>query len=189
MTPFARLLSLLLLTGLAACGGEPLRFAVPDTAPPEQRVSIGYSSVELREVSLPTYAAGEEIALEQAPGVLSTSADRLWADDPARAVTLELSRSLLRITGAQIAPEPWPFEEFADARVEVRVEHMLAGADGQFRISGQYFVSPSERTGRARTRLFSLSVPMTGTAPAAIAAARGQAVSQLAGLIARDGLR
>lgn len=190
MTLTTRLLPLILLTGVAACGAEPQRFAVPTTPLPAQTLRIAYGSVEVREVSLPTYAASEEIAIEQAPGVLSTSAKTLWADDPARAITLELSRNLLLVTGAQVAPEPWPFEDYADARVEVRVEQMLAGADGQFRMSGQYFVSPAEPIGRARTRLFSLSVPMGESLdPAGIAAARGQVIADLAALIASDGLR
>ena len=65
---------------------------------------------------------------------------------------------------------------------------MLAQESGVFRLAGQYFVS--SETGRARAQLFDLSVPVPLEAGAtAIAAARAQAVRDLAVAIARDGLR
>lgn len=64
----------------------------------------------------------------------------LCADAPGRAVALELTRNLSRPTGARVASEPWPFEAFPDARLEVRFENLLASATGQYRAASQYFV-------------------------------------------------
>lgn len=181
----------LLLTAtaaLTACSGTPdQRVAVPPAQIDGTR-AIAYESVALREVSLPSYAASEEIYAADASGLLNSTAGVLWADDPGRAVTLELSRYLAQITRARVASEPWPFDTYPEAEVELRVEEMLAQGTGTFRLSGQYFVS--SEVGRDHAALFDISVPIPGEAtPADIAAARGQAVRDLALTIARDGLR
>ena len=173
---------------LTACSGAPdQRITVPK-AQVDETQRISYGAIALREVSLPTYAASEDIYVADENGQLSTTTGLLWADDPSRAITLELSRYLSQITGAQVASEPWPFAEYPDAEIEVRVEDMLALSDNTFRLSGQYFVAPEN--GRDRAKLFDLALPILGDAtPADIATARGQAVRDLAVAIARDGLR
>lgn len=173
---------------VSACSGAPdQRIAVPKAGVGATQ-NIAYRSVALREVSLPSYAASEEIYVADETGLLNSTEGLLWADDPSRAVTLELTRYLSQITRARVASEPWPFAGYPEAEVELRIEDMLAHADGTFRLSGQYFVS--SETGRDRARLFDLTVPIEGDATAAdIAAARGQAVRDLAVAIARDGLR
>jgi hypothetical protein len=179
----------LLVLALAACSPAPVRFAVPSVAP-ETRIGISYGTVELREVSLPTYAQNEEISIETLDGGITRQAGLLWADLPARAMTLELGSLLRVITGAQVASEPWPFDSRPQARVEVRVEEMVASQRGNFRLSGQYFVAALDGSERGRSRSFALSAPLSPDAgPAEIAAARGQVTAMLAEAIARDGLR
>jgi uncharacterized lipoprotein YmbA len=175
---------------LAACGGDPAqRFAVPQVAPAES-VRIGFSSIEVRDVTLPTYAQSEEISIEGLDGAITSSSSLLWADDPGRAATLELARALATITDVPVAAEPWPFEPYPAVRVEVRVEEFIASLAGEFRLSGQYFVAALDGSRRDRARLFDVSVPLVPEAtPAQIAAARGQAMGDLAILIAREGLR
>jgi uncharacterized lipoprotein YmbA len=180
------LISVLVLT-LAACG-SPERFAV---SPPEvtESLRIGFASVEVRDVSLPSYAAADEIAIRQEDGTLTTSSDVLWADAPERAIALELSQNLARLTKRRVASEPWPFEEYAGARLEIRFAELVASTTGEFRTSGQYFVGVRDG-GRERSGLFDLSVtfdPKGG--PNAIAAARGQLILDLASYIAKNGLR
>ncbi len=173
---------------LTACGGTPDRYSV---AAPEvtQTSRIGFRAVEVRDVSLPAYAAADEIAVEDASGKLVSSSNTLWADSPERAVALELARHLARLSGARIASEPWPFESLPDARLEVRFESLVARADGQFRATGQYFVGVSDGR-RERAGLFDLTVPFDPKGgPQAIAVARGQVVLDLAEYIARNGLR
>ncbi len=186
MTFAARAVVLALLPFVAACG-SPDRFAV--VAPQiTETTRIAFASVEVRDVSLPTYAAAEEISIQAEDGTLTSSTDVLWADAPERAIALELSRNLSRLTNRRIASEPWPFEAFPDARLEVRFEDLIATSTGLFRTSGQYFVGVEE--GRERSGLFDLSVPFDPAGgPAAIARARGQLILDLAELIAREGLR
>ena len=186
-----RLLALAVLAPLAACGPGPLRLTVPPAAT-EARVAIGFATIEVLDVSLPTYAEGEEIYL-QGPGGALVQADAIWADDPARALTLDLARSLGELTDARTAPEPWPFEEPAQAQVDVRVAELVAQVsegEGRFLMRGQYFVASQDGSGRDRAREFSVSAPLApGAGPAAIAAARAQATLALAQEIASEGLR
>jgi uncharacterized lipoprotein YmbA len=161
---------------------------VPQPAVSET-IQISYNSVEIRDVSLPSYAASDEIHREVLGGALESSTAVLWADAPARAVSLALSRNLSELTSAKIANEPWPFESFPQARVVVRIEEMVAGQNGFFRLKGQYFVA-STRGNRERSGLFELLTAYDIEAgPNAIAAARGRAILDLAREIAQKGLR
>jgi hypothetical protein len=173
--------------GLAGCGGGDIRYATPPVEPTVQ-VSSRYSSLEVIEVTLPTYAATEDIFIQQPDGAIEALGP-LWADLPARAMTLQLARDLGAITGATVAPEPWPFRGFSDARIDVRFEEMVATAAGQFRIAGQFFVAP-EQEGGDRSGRFSIAVALPEDASVAqIAAARSTATLQLAEQIARAALR
>lgn len=174
---------------LAGCAADERFYTVPAVAPEALAAQrIGFSSVEVLEVSLPDYAGRQPIARRQADGSVMAEREELWADLPARGMSLELARMLARISGAQVASEPWPFADRAQARLDIRVEQMLAEGDGRFVLSGQYFVAPD--TGAAgRSGLFDIAVPVNGAGPAAIAAARAEAVAALASQIARDGLR
>jgi uncharacterized lipoprotein YmbA len=173
---------------LAACGTAPDRYAV---TPPlvTEKLRIGFQAVEVKDVSLPSYAAADEMAMQNADGKLVTYGDALWADTPERAVALDLARNLAKMSGARVASEPWPFDAFADARLEVRFESLVAQADGQFRTTGQYFVGVSDGR-RERSGLFDLSVPFDPNGgPQAVAKARGQIILNLATEIAKTGLR
>lgn len=187
MTIAARMLSVFVMLLLAACG-SPERFAV---APPaiSEKTRIAFASVEVRDVSLPSYAAADEIHTQADDGTLTSSSDVLWADAPERAIALELSQNLARLTDRRVASEPWPFEALPDARLEVRFAELVATTGGSFRASGQYFVAVEDGR-RERSGLFDLSTPFDPAGgPAAIAQARGQLILDLATYIARSGLR
>ena len=170
---------------LTACG-MPASVVVQPPAIKET-VRIGFKSVEVKDVSLPSYAAADEIAQRAPDGTLITS-KVLWADAPERAISLELSRNLARLTKRRVASEPWPFEEDAAATLDVRFTDLVAGTDGTYRATGQYFVGVYEA--RERSGSFDLTVaydPKAG--PAAIAKARGQLIVDLAKYLAVKGLR
>lgn len=173
---------------LAACGGPTLRYAVPPV-PTGDRIAASARGVEVRDVTLPAYAEIEEIFFEGPDGALTSDPNLLWADLPSRAMTLQLSRTLAATTGARVAAEPWPFDAFPDARVEVRVSEMVAGRGNVFRLSGVYYVGRPDGTGAERSGDFAIAIPYDpeGGVPA-IAAARAAAVRDLGRLIARDGL-
>lgn len=179
-------LPLLIVAALAACSSEP-RFAA--RAPvPDARIGVRYSSIEVVQVTLPTYGAQESIYVRAADGAIK-SMGPLWADDPSRAVTLQLARDIGLITGSVAAPSPWPYRDLPDVRVDVRIEDFLATAEGSFLLSGQYYIAPEEG-GRGRARRFEYAVPVADpTSAASIVAARGAAVSGLSVEIVQNGLR
>ncbi len=178
------------LTACSGLTGEALRYPVPVVEPAEKVRVTAYRSIEVRQVSLPEYATLSEMAVERDDGGISTERNRLWADNPVRSVTLELARNLGQITGTTVASEPWPFDDHPDARIEVRIEEMLADQSGNFRLSGQFFVAPTGESGRAVSHVFALAAPIAeGQNPSAVAAARGQIVINLALLIAKKGLK
>lgn len=185
----ALVLPLLVTLGLVGCAADTAdRYVVPPLKV-EDRIRIGFATVELRDVSLPAYAAADEIAVQDPSGKLTSDASVLWADAPDRAIALELSRNLSQLTRARIAAQPWPFEDLPDARLEVRFETLLAGADGVLRASGQYFLAVAESKPE-RAGLFELSVPMAPEGgPLAIAQARAQIMLDLSRLLARKALR
>ncbi|WP_428926269.1 PqiC family protein [Marinibacterium sp. SX1] len=179
------LIPLLCAAALAACSSDT-RYGFPTPAP-EERVASRYGELEILQVTLPSYGSSEEIYIRKADGKIEPLGP-LWADDPIRAVTLQVARDLGQITGAVAAPSPWPFRDLPDARVDVRIEEFLATDDGTFLLTGQYFVAP-ESGARNRAKRFSISVPLVQPpTPGAIVSARGAAVSRLALDIARTGL-
>lgn len=187
MTFAARILAFGMVVLVGACGNAE-RFTVSPPAITE-KVAIAFASVEVRDVSLPSYAAADEITVQGADGTLTSTSDILWADAPERAIALELSQNLARLTGRRIASEPWPFEAFPDARLEVRFAELVASSAGTFRTSGQYFVAVEDGR-RERSGLFDLDVDFDPDGgPNAIARARGQLILDLSTYIARNGLR
>ncbi len=178
--------ALAVIATLAGCSSPP-RYGAP-TAIPDTRIATRYHAIEIVQATLPSYAQGEEIYLRKTDGAIEEFGP-LWADDPARAVTLQLARDLGAVSGGLAAPDPWPFSELPDVRVDVRIEDFLATEAGVFLLSGQYFVAP-ESGGRDRARRFDISVPIAQPpSPAAVVTARGSAVSRLALDIAENGLR
>ncbi|WP_108482558.1 PqiC family protein [Oceaniglobus ichthyenteri] len=181
-------LATVLALTLAACTSTPtLRYAVPQV-PAGEKIRIGVGSVEVREVNLPLYAELETIAIELPNGEVVSDENLLWADNPIRAVTQGLADALSILTRANVAAEPWPLSDYADARLEVRFSQALARANGNYQMTGQYFVTFPNGGRRDVARRFDISVPYTAGNANAIATAQGQAVTILARAIAKDGL-
>ena len=105
---FAKTASLILAAALlAACGGSKTQVLV-DAPAPALRLSPLVSSIEIKEVSLPRYAASDAVVLVNG-GVVNEVSGNIWADDPERSVTQALARNIGIITGARVFAEPWPF--------------------------------------------------------------------------------
>ena len=181
-------LALSFAAALAACSAPEPRFDAGPTLATE-KVTTRYGRIEVATVTLPIYAEGEEIHARDATGAILPTGS-LWADEPGRAVTLQIARDLDAMTGRLVAPEPWPFRDFPDVKVDVRVQDFFATERGTFRLSGQVFVAPEEN-GPDRAKPFEIETRIPGetAGPAQIAAARAAAVSQLSSFIAKNGLR
>ncbi len=169
---------------LVACSAPANRLDMSPVST-DLRLRAAVGSAMLRDVSLPTYAAAEEIAQEIAPGIIGSSADILWADEPERAVTLAMTRHLDTILNATVGPEPWPFVGLPDVTIEVRVAMMLAGLDGNFHLTGQYYIGGDGIDYPNGSSAFDISIPMQGEGTPAVALAQGQAILALSEDIAR----
>lgn len=172
--------------GLSACGdgsGTARYIIDPPDSPQRTRDQLG--ATELKEVSLPDYAAADQIAWQDADGSVRSSNKILWADKPERAFTITLARAISEVSGASVVPEPWPFPSPPQHRLDVRVEQALATKDGFFRLKGRYFVSAEGGgAGSHHTRVFDIAVPVDPTKPASVADAASVAITMLADQIA-----
>lgn len=172
-----RMLPLVVLLVSACAGAEPRYLIDPPDVTGQTRLAV--STIEVRQVSLPTYAEGSDILLEDADGALMPVKSAAWADDPVRAVTLALADQMGRASNATVASEPWPLEDSPDISVHVRVTAMVARADGTFDLTGQYAVSSFNKVVRERISRFDISTPMPETTPTGIARATSQSVTAL----------
>jgi uncharacterized lipoprotein YmbA len=180
------LASIAALTLLGACSnGEKTARYLIDPPLSGERVPDRLGTAELKDVSLPEYAAGGEVSWQTEDGAVRSNTKELWADNPQRAFTQTLARTISDMSGATVIAEPWPLAEPPRRRIEVRVEKALAQADGIYRLSGRYFVSDDKAGGANQARSFDISVPLpVDSEPGAIARAQSQAIAQLARQIA-----
>ncbi len=174
------------VAALAACSnGEKTARYLIDPPVSGERLPNRLGTTELKDVSLPEYASGDEVSWQSADGAVRSNTRQLWADSPQRAFTLTLARSISDMSGATVIAEPWPLAEPPRRTLEVRVEKALAQADGSYRLAGRYFVGDSGAGGANQARSFDIAVPLGGDAtPAAIARAQSLAIAQLARQIA-----
>lgn len=178
----------LLLAAVAACsnGEKTARYLIDPPASAE-RLPNRLGTTELKDVSLPEYAAGGEVSWQNADGSVRSNTKQLWADQPQRAFTQVLAREISDISGATVIGEPWPLAEPPRRTLEVRVEKALAQSDGTYRLSGRYFVGDSASGGANQARSFDIRVPLGSTgqaSPATVARAQSVAIGQLARQIA-----
>ena len=168
---------------LSACSnGEKTARYLIDPPVTGERLANRLGTTELKDVSLPDYANAGEVSWQTADGAVRSNTKELWADNPQRAFTQTLARTISDISGATVIGEPWPLAEPPRRTLEVRVETALAEANGIYRLSGRYFVGDSGAGGSNQARSFNIAVPMgtTEPTPAIVARAQSQAIAQLA---------
>lgn len=187
----------LLLALLAGCSNpeDTARYLID---PPRSvgQLPSRLGTVELKDVSLPEYASGDEVAWQSTDGAVRSTPDNLWADNPRRAVTQTLASEISAISGATVIAEPWPLSNAPDSKLDVRIDKALAQADGIYRLSGRYFLSAESLDGGdSHVRNFDIAIPMINPDQEAeqvisagtVAAAQSQAIAQLAAQIATLG--
>ncbi len=183
MIPFRAALLVLIVATSACSKSEKNQHFLIDAPSAARTQPNVLGRIAVHDVSLPQYASGQEIAYQTDDGAVRSRSDQLWADDQVHAVTQFLATKISELSGATAIVEPWPFNDGPDRRLEVRIERMLAMADGTFMLSGQYFVTSSQ-DGGGKTQRFEISVPVADEGPGAVANAQSQALLVLAGRIA-----
>lgn len=197
------LFTALAVVALSACSEAGPQYIV-ESKPSELRVNARVKTLLLRTVSLPTYAADQKIAFQDAEGAVRSTDVGIWADEPERATTLNISRNLNLMTSAKVAPDPWPLPEPPQGTLDVRIETFVATSANTFRLSGQYFMGsevpdpiedpedfdkppkilPPPLPDKAR--VFDIVIPMASQDPASVANAQAAALTTLSEGIARD---
>ncbi|MFQ1699705.1 membrane integrity-associated transporter subunit PqiC [Loktanella agnita] len=176
-------LAFLTIATLSACASPERLSLVALDSQLELRPLV--SSAVVRTITLPTYAAVEEIAAETGEGLIASNEDVLWADDPQRAMTLVVARNLADILNTDVGADPWPFVDLPDVAIDIRVERMLAGADGVFRLSGQFYVGGDGISFPNSTHTFAITKPLPDQTLTGLATAQAQAVLSLSEQVAR----
>jgi uncharacterized protein len=185
MSKFSRLGPCLSIVALlvAGCGAPSARYLLDGPAP-ASRLGVRVATIEVRDVMLPDYAAASEIMVQDETGALLPVSNAIWADDPVRGVSQVLARNLDAGTTAVAMTEPWPLDEPAHARLDVRIEAMVAQNDGQFRLSGRYAIASPDRIVRERIERFDILRPIADQTPMAVSQATSAALLALSEQIA-----
>lgn len=176
----SRFLPLFLILPLVACDSASDARYLIDTPPPGPARPLAVTSVELRDVTLPGHATGSDILVREADGGLRPLDGADWADDPERAVTATLARALDLGSTATVIAEPWPLRDGPAARLELRMDRMLARADGRFELGGQAALVADRGRIRDRVERFDIEVPLADLSAPAVTDAAGRALGQLA---------
>ncbi len=175
----ARLLAPFLFIGfLGGCAASDVsQYAIEGEA--LETAQASGTRIEVYEVSLPLYMQSQEIPVMGMDGAIRSSSSALWADDPSRAISLNLAEALSRMSGGVASVEPWPLDEPARARLDVRVKTLLADESGQLQFAGQYFMV-SDTGRRPKVEWFDIKIPIEEVNGKTIAQATGLATQQLA---------
>lgn len=185
MPHLTKALFLCLPLALAACSGAGTTRYLVESGTAEAPARLRVNTIEVRDVMLPAYGEETQILRETAEGGLRPLRGAQWADGSARAITAELARGLDLRSSASVAAEPWPLTDPADIRLEVRIERLVARADGQFQLSGQYAVASPDGRIRDFLERFEIVQPVDGEGAAPVAEAYGAALAELSRQITR----
>lgn len=180
-----RIGTIVVTCALAACGASDALFLIPN-APVTEQVRVYPRSIEMRDVILPAYAADAAILVQDEVGALVPLGGALWADDPQLGITQAMARRLDIGTSATAAAEPWPLFDGPDRSIVITIDRMVARADGQFELGGQFAILSQSGTAREFLRRFDILHPLTGTEPDQVAATLGLALNTLASQIAQS---
>lgn len=99
-----------------------------------------FELIGLEEFSLPSYGDGDKIVTVVDDGRIHRDDANRWAEQPAKALTRVVSRSLGRYLDANVVIEPFPRGFDPDLRVMVRFDQFLRGQEGRPELGGQFFL-------------------------------------------------
>ncbi|MEX2520540.1 MAG: ABC-type transport auxiliary lipoprotein family protein [Paracoccaceae bacterium] len=167
---------------VAACATDPAgpRLYLMEADAPAPAGTPAQASVGLREVALPLYARRQQIAARDAAGAITAADEHRWAEDPSRAVTRLVARTLAALRGAPVYPDPWPQGASPDLIATVEVDRFLGEIGGEVALDGQITLARMSARGDPATGGFAIRTAVVGADHAALAAAYGAALAELA---------
>lgn len=183
MTAMRRALLLLALAlPLAACAtgaADETRYHLLPKPTPAQRVVFGGETVALRELDLPLYVRGAEVAFVDATGAVSLSEGNRWADEPPRAMTRALAGSLRDSLDTPVVVEPWGRAVEPTLRIDIVVDRFVGAAGGALTLSGDFQIIRLDDRRTVSAQGFDIDVPVGGATFDALVAAHSAALARL----------
>lgn len=134
----------------------------------------------MREIGLPLYARRVQIAAQDQSGAITADDQHRWAEEPPRAATRLVARSLAALREGAVYADPWPQGAAPDFIVTTEVDRFLGALGGEVTLEGQLTVARAGERASAVTGPFTISVSTEGENHAALAAAYGAALAELA---------
>ncbi|MEM7547821.1 MAG: PqiC family protein [Pseudomonadota bacterium] len=182
------LMTLGLFACISACAPAPeprlFLLGAPAGATTATSAAVTAPVIGLREIALPLYARRPQVAAQSADGTLIASDQNRWAEDPPRAATRLVARTLMMRTGADVFEEPWGREADPDLVAAVEVDRFIGGLGGEVTLEGQLSISSRRAQGRPRLVPFAISEPVAGNSWDGLTDAYGRAVQALGNFVA-----
>lgn len=175
------------ITLLTACAGSPavqyyVIAAVP--VPASTPALHAGSSIGLGPVSVPEYLDRPQMAMRTTGNRIEYRDTERWAEPLAGNLRRVLKENLAAaLPGSTLHMYPWPRSTTVDYQVRVEVTRLDADAGGTVMLQGNWTLLDGTGAQVRPAETVAISVPGTGAAPGAVAAAHGAAVSELAGSI------
>jgi uncharacterized lipoprotein YmbA len=178
------LAGLFVVFSLLGCEDSSKLYLLDDVVP-QERLNTVAKLVEVARLDLPEYVQANKISLRGEDGILRSSKNDLWADTPDRAMTELLALALDDGLSADVAADPWPFDQPADIKVVVKVHKLIGTQGGNLLFSGQYFLSSPIGGALAKTERFDIEVPLNDASVQMLSNAHSLAIGQLAAQISK----
>lgn len=169
---------------LAGCGADPAYYLLPPPQAAPERIDVAPASVAVAEISLPSYAEANEIAVLMETGAVMLNQDALWADTPRRALTRHLVAALQARIDAEIGGEPWPELDRPALRLEVIADRLIGRNDGTVEFAGTFTIVAPESGRIVASDRFAQAIPITQEGYDGLLSAHARAIDVLADLIA-----
>lgn len=180
----ALLLASLLLVGCSSSPAATSYILGSSSAPGSPVVKpIGVNRIGVDSVRVPSYAQSKEIAMLNSDNTLTTDDNHLWAEAPEETIQRMISQGLRQTTGLEVIASPYPRGMDADARVQVRFDHLVQ-TETIAKISGQFIITDGRGREVVKIEDFDYSRPLNGASYSGFVDTVNDAIAQLIGDIA-----
>lgn len=183
---FRLILTLLTAVTLTACALAPGPVSYLLDAEARPTGALSGEPIGLREIDLPLYARRAQIAVLGAGGEITLNEENRWAEEPARAASRQVARSLAAKLNRPVVVEPWPQGVSPEVRVDIDVDYFIGSLGGEVRLGGQYRLVQAASPSSAEITTFEYVEALAADGFAALVKGHSQALTRLADDIARD---
>ncbi len=171
---------------LAACAPAPGPVSYLLDAEARPTGALRGQPIGLREIDLPLYARRAQIAVLGPGGEVTLNEENRWAEEPPRAASRQVARSLAAQLSRPVVVEPWPQGVSPKVRVDIDVDYFIGAPGGDVRLGGQYRLVRAAAPSDAEIRTFEYVERLNTEGFAELVKGHSRALTRLAEEIARD---